>query len=100
MILARARLPDQHDLIPEHSGCQIVFREFTELDALDSAGVTDTVANAALRRHFIIPVPVFPFVQRRLHHLGESRQQRAIHTSLQLLDHDSPQRPCRTSHAT
>jgi hypothetical protein len=35
-ILARTRLPD---LIPELSGCQIVFREFTALNALDSAAV-------------------------------------------------------------
>jgi hypothetical protein len=59
-ILARARLPDRHDLIPEHSSGQIVFREFTRLNALDSAVVPNTADRAALRSHFTIPVPVFP----------------------------------------
>jgi hypothetical protein len=37
-----------------------VFREFTGLDALETAVVPDTADITALRRHVTIPVPVFP----------------------------------------
>ena len=53
-ILARARLPDRHDLIPEHSSGQIVFREFTGLNALDSAVVPNAADIAALRSHDLV----------------------------------------------
>jgi hypothetical protein len=46
--------------IPEHSGSQIVFREFTGLDALETAVVPNTAENTALRGHLTIPMPVFP----------------------------------------
>jgi hypothetical protein len=46
--------------ILEHSGGQIVFREFTRLNARDSAVVPNTADRAALRSHFAILVPVFP----------------------------------------
>jgi hypothetical protein len=59
-ILPRTRKSDRHDLIPEHSSCQILFREFTELNASEPAVVPDTAHRAAQRRHVTIAVPVFP----------------------------------------
>jgi hypothetical protein len=85
--------------IPEHSGGQIVFREFTRLNALDSTVVPNTADVTALRGHVTIPVPVFPVRSDASIIRGRADSNVPSSPPCHSLDHDSSPGPWRTSPA-